>query len=103
MSSVTSYCPALRGSCGGGYEGGVHLFTPRRAGAREARGEQGNGEGGNVCARGVKQQRERKEQQRGNTVSIVKDNGTTTQHQFMLKTSTRKEEGKEKETFLRHV
>lgn len=37
MSSVTSYCPALRGSCGGGYEGGVHLFTPREAGAKRAR------------------------------------------------------------------
>lgn len=28
MSSVTSYCPALRGSWGGGYEGGIHRFTP---------------------------------------------------------------------------
>lgn len=35
MSSVTSYCPALRGSWGGGYEGGVHLFTPGKAGAKE--------------------------------------------------------------------
>lgn len=35
MSSVTSYCPALRGSWGGGYDGGVHLFTPRKAGAKE--------------------------------------------------------------------
>lgn len=30
MSSVTSYCPTLSGSWGGGYEGGVHLFTPRK-------------------------------------------------------------------------
>lgn len=37
MSSVTSYCPPLMGSWGGGYEGGVHLFTPRKAGAKTAR------------------------------------------------------------------
>lgn len=37
MSSVTSYCPTLRGSWGGGYEGGVHLFTPKKAGAKRAR------------------------------------------------------------------
>lgn len=37
MSSITSYCPALRGSWGGGYEGGVHLFTPRKACANRTR------------------------------------------------------------------
>lgn len=37
MSSETSYCPALRGSCGGGYEGGVHLFTPEKAGAKRSK------------------------------------------------------------------
>lgn len=41
MSSDTSYCPTLRGSCGGGYEGGVHLFTPRKTGAK--RTEKGEG------------------------------------------------------------
>lgn len=41
MSSDTSYCPMLRGSCGGGYEGGVHLFTPRKTGAK--RTEKGGG------------------------------------------------------------
>lgn len=51
MSSVTSYCPALRGSWGGGYEGGVHLFTPRKAGAKRAGrgwGMRGEGQGGSA-------------------------------------------------------
>lgn len=49
MSSVTSYCPALRGSWGGGYEGGVHLFTPRKAGAKEQEGGcEGRGQGGSA-------------------------------------------------------
>lgn len=44
MSSVTSYCPAVRGSWGGGYEGGVHLFTPGKAGAIEQEGVWGDKE-----------------------------------------------------------
>lgn len=46
MSSDTSYCPTLSGSCGGGYEGGVHLFTPRKTGAK--RTEKGGGERGST-------------------------------------------------------
>lgn len=47
MSSDTSYCPTLRGSCGGGYEGGVHLFTPRKTGAK--RTEKGGGKEAPWC------------------------------------------------------
>ena len=58
MSSVTSYCPTLRGSCGGGYEGGVHLFTPRKAGAKRARKEC-KGVGGEEAAQGIKRKRKK--------------------------------------------
>lgn len=60
MSSVTSYCPALRGSWGGGYEGGVHLFTPKKAGAKRA-GRGCKREGDKEAAQGTKRKRKRRE------------------------------------------
>lgn len=68
MSSVTSYCPTLRGSCGGGYEGGVHLFTPGKAGAKktkqkkEQEGFVGEGEGTRrQCRAQSKREKKKKE------------------------------------------
>lgn len=65
MSSVTSYCPALRGSWGGGYEGGVHLFTPREG--RCEKEQEGGGEGGvgdKEAVQGTKRKRQKKEEGR---------------------------------------
>ena len=71
MSSDTSYCPALRGSCGGGYEGGVHLFTPEKAGAK--RSKTGVGWGDKEAARGgghkAREEEKRWMAKRGNIVS----------------------------------
>lgn len=66
MSSVTSYCPTLRGSCGGGYEGGVHLFTPGKAGAKKqnkkrARRFCGGGRGDKEAVQGTKKKRKKEE------------------------------------------
>lgn len=67
MSSDTSYCPTLRGSCGGGYEGGVHLFTPRKTGAK--RTEKGGGK------------RYHSANRKERSVSNTSDGNTTTQHE----------------------
>ena len=90
MSSDTSYCPALRGSCGGGYEGGVHLFTPI---GRQVQRERGEGErkgGGSAGHKAKKETKKGGGWQRGNIVSIDNLNtDTTTQHQVMLHTENR--------------
>lgn len=86
MSSVTSYCPALRGSCGGGYEGGVHLFTPRKAGAKRARkGCKGvGGKGGSAGHKAKEKKAGEVDSKTGNIVSNVSETDTTPQHQVML-------------------
>lgn len=81
MSSDTSYWPTLRGSCGGGYEGGVHLFTPRKTGAKKKRTEEGGG-----GARQCKQKRKKKDIT-GKNVSNASDRDTT-QHEIMLPLKT---------------
>ena len=61
MSSVTSYCPALRGSWGGGYEGGVHLFTPREGRCEEKkRARKGGARGNKEAVQGTKRKRKKK-------------------------------------------
>lgn len=87
MSSVTSSCPALRGSWGGGYEGGVHLFTPREAGAERARrGGQGvEGKGDKEAVQGTKRKRQRREVDgKEETLSVLylerTQNNTTSSH-----------------------
>lgn len=53
MSSVTSYCPALRGSWGGGYEGGIHRFTPGAEVGAEKKQKQKSSNGGGGGGRGT--------------------------------------------------